>query len=101
MFHASAYGSPDAPLPAERIDPRRFAAPPASGLRVTWLGHASTLIEIDGVRVLTDPMWSERASPIPFLGPKRWYAAPIPLADLPPIDAIVISHDHYDHLDYA
>ncbi|HET6335484.1 MAG TPA: MBL fold metallo-hydrolase [Polyangiales bacterium] len=101
MFHASAHGSPETPLPAEKLDPQRLKVAPASGLRVSWLGHASTLIEIDGVRVLTDPMWSERSSPVPFLGPKRWYTPPIALADLPAIDAVVISHDHYDHLDYA
>src|SRR6185436_364233 len=55
--------------------------------------------EIDGHRLLTDPVWSERASPLPWVGPRRWYPPPVPLAQLPPIDAVVISHDHYDHLD--
>jgi L-ascorbate metabolism protein UlaG (beta-lactamase superfamily) len=75
--------------------------PPASGLRVTWLGHSSALVEIDGQRVLTDPMWSERVTPVGGLGPRRWYPPPLPLDTLPPIDAVVISHDHYDHLDRA
>ena len=100
MFHASDHGSPAIPLPVEKIDPRRFDAPPGSGLRITWLGHASALIELDGSRVLTDPMWSERPSPIPEMGPRRWYPPPIALRDLPALDAVVISHDHYDHLDY-
>lgn len=99
-FHASAHGSPTPPLQIEPIDPRRFDRPPRSGLRVTWFGHAALLIEIDGRRVLTDPVWSERASPIPWVGPRRWYTPPLALADLPALDAVVISHDHYDHLDY-
>jgi L-ascorbate metabolism protein UlaG (beta-lactamase superfamily) len=70
-----------------------------TGLRVTWFGHSSSLVEIDGARILIDPMWGERASPVPRVGPRRWYAPPIALADLPPVDAVVLSHDHYDHLD--
>ncbi|GAB2714985.1 MBL fold metallo-hydrolase [Nocardia thraciensis] len=74
--------------------------PPQAGeLAVTWLGHASALLEIDGYRVLTDPVWSERVSPSPTIGPVRLHPTPIPLDELPPVDAIVISHDHYDHLD--
>jgi L-ascorbate metabolism protein UlaG (beta-lactamase superfamily) len=99
-FHASAYGSPSEPLHVEAIDPRRFDRAPRSGLRVTWFGHAALLLEIDGRRVLTDPVWSERASPFTWFGPRRWYTPPIALADLPPLDAVIISHDHYDHLDY-
>ena len=99
MFHASPDSSPRQAIPAPPIDPARFAAPPASGLRVTWLGHANVLLEIDGTRVLTDPVWSERASPLTWVGPERWYRPQIALAALPPIDAVVISHDHYDHLD--
>jgi len=72
---------------------------PASGLRVTWVGHSSLLIEIDGKRILTDPVWAERASFLSFMGPKRFFAPPLPLNQLPPLDAVIISHDHYDHLD--
>lgn len=72
---------------------------PASGLRITWVGHSSLLIEIDGKRILTDPVWSERASFLSFMGPKRFFAPPLRLDQLPPLDGIIISHDHYDHLD--
>lgn len=78
-----------------------FSSPPSSGLRVTWFGHASALVEIDGSRLLLDPFWGERASPIPWAGPKRWYAPPIPLHEMPTVDAVLISHDHYDHLDFS
>lgn len=98
-FQASADVSPKAPVPFEPVPRARFDAPPASGLRVTWLGHATALIEIDGHRVLTDPIWSERASPLDWVGPRRWYRPPLPLDELPPLDAVVVSHDHYDHLD--
>ena len=101
VLEVSEYVAPITPLVVERIEPPRFATPPESGLRFTWFGHASTLIELDGVRVLTDPVWSDRASPVPWVGPARWYPPPIALGDLPKIDAVVISHDHYDHLDYA
>lgn len=99
-FHTSAVASPLAPLPAVAVDPKQLAVPPSSGLRITWLGHATTLVEIDGARILTDPIWSERAGPYSFVGPKRYYPPLIALADLPPLDAVVISHDHYDHLDH-
>jgi L-ascorbate metabolism protein UlaG (beta-lactamase superfamily) len=98
-FTASRQASPATPLPTAPDDRARFATPPPSGLRVTWLGHSTTLVEIDGRRLLTDPVWSERASPLPWLGPRRWYPPPLALSELPPIDAVVISHDHYDHLD--
>ena len=78
-----------------------YATAAASGLRATWIGHASTLVEIDGRRVLTDPIWSARSSPVSWLGPNRFHAPPVPLEALPAIDAVVISHDHFDHLDMA
>jgi L-ascorbate metabolism protein UlaG (beta-lactamase superfamily) len=71
---------------------------PADALRITWMGHSSLLIEIDGKRFLTDPVW-RNASPLQFVGPKRFFPAPIPLDQLPHLDGIIISHDHYDHLD--
>jgi L-ascorbate metabolism protein UlaG (beta-lactamase superfamily) len=89
---------PSTPLPL--VDPRStWGARPSSGLRVTWLGHSTLLIEIDGVRVLTDPVWGNRVSPVAFAGPKRFHPPPAPLDALPPLDAIIVSHDHYDHLD--
>jgi L-ascorbate metabolism protein UlaG (beta-lactamase superfamily) len=81
-----------------RTDPNVYRRPPASGLRITWMGHSSSLIEIDGFCVLVDPVWDKRASPVSWAGPKRFYPAPLALEDLPALDAILISHDHYDHL---
>jgi L-ascorbate metabolism protein UlaG (beta-lactamase superfamily) len=99
-----AFGGSDFRQPASAIPvvPRvraDFTTPPASGLRVTWLGHSTLLLEIDGSRVLIDPVWGERASPFSFLGPRRFFAPPLALDQLPPVDAVIISHDHYDHLD--
>ncbi|MGV9710918.1 MBL fold metallo-hydrolase [Gordonia sp. NPDC003424] len=68
-------------------------------LSVTWLGHATNLVELDGVRILTDPVFSRRCSPSQRLGPARMHRSPVGVADLPPIDIVLISHDHYDHLD--
>ena len=75
-----------------------YATNPESGLRVTWMGHSTSLLEMDGVRILIDPVWDERASPTSWSGPKRFFPPPLALEELPEIDAIVISHDHYDHL---
>jgi L-ascorbate metabolism protein UlaG (beta-lactamase superfamily) len=68
---------------------------------VTWVGHATLLIQLDGVNILTDPHWSDRASPVSFAGPRRVSAPGMRFEDLPPIHIVVISHDHYDHLDVA
>ncbi len=90
---------PRGPLPS--MSPlEAWAKPPASGLRATWLGHSTLLIEIDGVRVLTDPVWGLRASPSQLAGPKRFQPVPVPLRALPPADLVIVSHDHHDHLDY-
>ena len=91
---------PRGPLPV--VDPRAsWLHLPASGLRATWLGHSSVLIEIDGARILTDPVWGPRASPSRLAGPKRFQPPAVPLKALPRLDAVVISHDHYDHLDHS
>ena len=90
--------SPRGPLGPFPADASVYAREPESGLRVTWMGHATSLIEMDGVRVLVDPVWDERASPTSWSGPKRFFPAPLALGDLPALDAIVFSHDHYDHL---
>jgi L-ascorbate metabolism protein UlaG (beta-lactamase superfamily) len=92
---------PPRPPVIKRLTASDVGTLPASGLRATWLGHSTTLHEVDGVRVLVDPVWAERVSPIAFAGPRRFHPPPIALADLPPLDAVVISHDHYDHLDSA
>lgn len=75
------------------------AAPEAA--TVSWIGHASTLLQIGGLNILTDPQFSQRASFVQWLGPRRKVALPISLDELPPIDVVVISHSHYDHLDRA
>jgi L-ascorbate metabolism protein UlaG (beta-lactamase superfamily) len=88
---------PTQPLPA--LNPLdTWQRTPASGLRVTWLGHSTVLVELDGVRVLTDPVWGQRASPSQLAGPRRFQPVPVELKALPPLDAVLISHDHYDHL---
>jgi len=71
-----------------------------TGLRATWLGHSTVLLEIDGVRVLTDPVWGERVSPFAWTGPQRFHRAPVRIDELPELDVVIVSHDHYDHLDY-
>lgn len=87
--------------PLAAVNPREeWSKAPDSGLRATWLGHSTVLIEIDGRRILTDPVWGPRASPSRLVGPKRFQPVPIAIRALPPIDAVIVSHDHYDHLDY-
>lgn len=82
-----------------RTDVSVYREPPVSGVRITLLGHSSVLLEVDGVTLLTDPVFSKRASFSQSFGPKRFYPAPISIADLPPIDVVLLSHNHYDHLD--
>ena len=89
---------PSAPLPLVSPLPL-WEKRPTSGFRLTWLGHSTLLVEIDGARILTDPVWSNRASPLQFAGPKRFHPPPAPLAALPHLHAVILSHDHYDHLD--
>jgi L-ascorbate metabolism protein UlaG (beta-lactamase superfamily) len=91
--------TPRAPLPSHS-PLEGWQRAPRTGLRATWLGHSTVLLELDGARVLTDPVWGERASPVNFAGPKRFQPVPISVAALPELDAVIVSHDHYDHLDY-
>ncbi len=89
---------PPGPLPS--VNPLAlWERPPETGLRATWLGHSTVLVELDGVRILTDPVWGDRASPFSFMGPKRFQPVPVRIDQLPKLDAIIVSHDHYDHLD--
>jgi L-ascorbate metabolism protein UlaG (beta-lactamase superfamily) len=89
---------PKRPLGPFRTDAGVYRTAPASGLRVTWFGHSASLVEIDGFRVLIDPVWEQRASPFEFTGPKRFFQPTLELQDLPKLDVVLISHDHYDHL---
>jgi L-ascorbate metabolism protein UlaG (beta-lactamase superfamily) len=121
-FDGRHFFNPDSPAP-QRIDPRRFlnrwangeraawpdnvpvrptvppARVPGSDMLVTWIGHSTVLIQTAGLNILTDPIWSERASPFSFIGPRRVRAPGVRFDDLPRIDLILVSHDHYDHMD--
>ncbi|MBZ4416486.1 MBL fold metallo-hydrolase [Myxococcus sp. RHSTA-1-4] len=96
-FFKGAQRTPPAPLPL--LSPlEAWTRRPESGFRVTWLGHSTMLLELDGARILTDPVFGERASPMAFAGPKRFHPVPVPLESLPELDVVLVSHDHYDHL---
>lgn len=88
-------GLPPGPVPLARPD----LPAAADELAVTWFGHSSALVEVDGRRVLVDPVWGERVSPSPLVGPARLHPVPVPVEQLPRVDAVLVSHDHYDHLD--
>lgn len=85
-------------IPSEPVNLEIIKNPGASP-QVTWIGHSTLLIQYKGYNILTDPVLSTRCSPIPFIGPKRLSPPAISLEDLPPIDLVVISHNHYDHLE--
>ncbi|MBD8505785.1 MBL fold metallo-hydrolase [Hoyosella sp. G463] len=95
MARRGSEGSPSRPIPV--LVP--LAPAVAADLGVTWLGHASTLVEVDRHRFLTDPVWSDRVSPSQAMGPRRFHPVPVRVGQLPKLDAVLISHDHYDHLD--
>lgn len=82
-------------------DLTRIANPPADRIQVTWIGHATFLIQVAGRNFLTDPIFSERCSPVQWAGPKRYAPPGLSLAQLPQLDAVLVSHNHYDHLDLA
>jgi L-ascorbate metabolism protein UlaG (beta-lactamase superfamily) len=86
----------------ERVPVRPTAPPPrvaGQEMLVTWIGHATVLVQTQSLNILTDPIWSERASPFPFVGPRRVRAPGVRFEDLPKIDLVLISHNHYDHMD--
>ncbi|MFT6558850.1 MBL fold metallo-hydrolase [Sneathiella sp.] len=89
------------PTPRVSVDIASITSPPDNDLQVTWIGHSTLLIQFDGINILTDPMFSERASPFSFAGPKRYTAPALSIDQLPDIDAVIISHNHYDHMDLA
>ncbi|HJL17171.1 MAG TPA: MBL fold metallo-hydrolase [Sandaracinaceae bacterium LLY-WYZ-13_1] len=96
-FAGGARRVPEEPLPVVH---RPELRPPREPLEITWLGHSSVLIDLDGYRLLTDPVFGPRSGPVSWAGPKRFHPVPIAPESLPPLDAILVSHDHYDHLDY-
>jgi L-ascorbate metabolism protein UlaG (beta-lactamase superfamily) len=92
---------PSTPIPVEKVDSLEIIRKPHDLKRLTWFGHSACLLEMESKKILFDPMLGESPSPHPLLGPKRYSKElPIPIEKLPYIDAVVISHDHYDHLDY-
>ncbi len=90
--------TPKTPIPVRTISPSELNNPP-TGNRIYRLGHSTVLIRLDNQWLLADPVFSDRASPVDWIGPKRFHEAPLSLAQLPEIDVVIISHDHYDHLD--
>jgi N-acyl-phosphatidylethanolamine-hydrolysing phospholipase D len=89
----------DKPNPPPAVPNDGSALRHPAGPTMTWIGHATVLVQMDGVTLLTDPIWSNRASPLSFAGPRRFVPPALPIDALPPIDAVVVSHNHYDHLD--
>ncbi len=100
FFEETPNAAPTVLPPVEHRTAADFATIPPEG-RVTWLGHSTLLIELEGLRMLIDPVWGERASPSSLFGVSRFYAPPLAWEDLPVLDAVIISHDHYDHLDHT
>jgi L-ascorbate metabolism protein UlaG (beta-lactamase superfamily) len=99
MFDKPAGTIPAAPIPLQPLSAQQLADAPDGTLY--RLGHSTLLLKLEGALWLTDPVFSERASPVQWAGPKRFHSPPIGIAELPPIKGVVLSHDHYDHLDKA
>ena len=92
---------PTRPLPVNRLNRNHFQKDRFGNFSFVWLGNASVLINLEDKYLLTDPMFSKRSSFVQWLGPKRFHPVPVTMEDLPPLDAVIISHNHYDHLDEA
>lgn len=101
QFGGDEQREPPSPIPVVEIADGFFEELKPDVMRAVWLGHASVYLEIEGIRLLIDPALSDYASPLQGIGPKRFHASPITLENMPPIDAVLVSHDHYDHLDMA
>ncbi len=101
MFRELLFGGqarrPPVPLPVERPH-EAWQKRADTGMRATWLGHSTVLLELDGRRVLTDPVFGGNVGPTSFIGPRRFHPVPAELAELPPLDVVLLSHDHFDHL---
>lgn len=101
LFKKKTGLEPETSLPMEKVDSLNIIRKPVELKRLTWFGHSACLLEMEGKRIFFDPMLGPSPSPLPTLGPKRYSnALPIAIEKLPHIDAVVLSHDHYDHLDY-
>lgn len=101
MMKKKADQRPSGSLPSLPIDLSRYKNASDDETLITWLGHSTVLIKINGVTIITDPVFSIRASMFQFLGPKKFdYSCDYYLEDLPPVDVVLLSHDHYDHLDF-
>jgi len=101
-FLGSEERVPRKAVPVERIDPATLVPSTGEALRIWWLGHSTVLLDVDGALVLTDPVFARRVGPVSGIGPRRFNdRQPITAEELPPLDAVVISHDHYDHLEHA
>jgi L-ascorbate metabolism protein UlaG (beta-lactamase superfamily) len=101
QFAGTEARHPPGPIPVAPLSPDIFKDRPAPGLRAVWFGHATVYVEIDGIRVMVDPILSDYASPFAGIGPKRFHPPPLAMSALPKVDAVIISHDHYDHLDMS
>jgi L-ascorbate metabolism protein UlaG (beta-lactamase superfamily) len=101
IYRGKQMREPQFAVPVVKLTAADFPTNIPPGLRARWLGHSTTLIEIDGLRILTDPIFSDRASPFQWIGPKRLHALPLALDQVRHVDAVLISHDHFDHLDMA
>jgi L-ascorbate metabolism protein UlaG (beta-lactamase superfamily) len=99
LFEKPRDTAPSRPVPVHAITREQLLLAPNNS--VFRLGHSTMLLKLDGQFWLTDPVFSERASPFQWLGPRRFHQPPISIADLPPIKGVILSHDHYDHLDHA